>query len=76
MELNQLTIHELKEKLLSREITSVDIVESVFNRIDQVEGKVHAYISLLREDALRGAAGADQKIQEGAGESSAGFRSP
>ena len=67
MELNQLTIHELKEKLLSREITSVDIVESVFNRIDQVEGKVHAYISLLREDALRGAAGADQKIQEGAG---------
>ena len=66
MELNQLTIHELR-KNSSREITSVDIVESVFNRIDQVEGKVHAYISLLREDALRGAAGADQKIQEGAG---------
>jgi len=67
MELNQLTIHELKEKLLSREITSVDIVESVFKRIDQVEGKVHAYISLLREEALRGAAEADQEIRKDTG---------
>jgi len=67
MELNQLTIHELKEKLFSREIASVDIVESVFKRVDQVEGKVHAYISLLREDAIRSAAEADQRIQDGTG---------
>lgn len=67
MELNQLTIHELREKLLSRAVTSVDIVESVFKRIDAVEGKVHAYISLMREDALKSAREADKQIQDGTG---------
>jgi aspartyl-tRNA(Asn)/glutamyl-tRNA(Gln) amidotransferase subunit A len=67
MELNQLTIHELRDKLLSRAVTSVDIVESVFKRVDAVEEKVHAYISLLREDAIKSAAVADKSIQDGSG---------
>jgi aspartyl-tRNA(Asn)/glutamyl-tRNA(Gln) amidotransferase subunit A len=67
MELNQLTIHELREKLRSRAVTSVDIVESVFKRIDAVEGKVHAYISLMQEEAIKSAREADKQLQSGAG---------
>jgi aspartyl-tRNA(Asn)/glutamyl-tRNA(Gln) amidotransferase subunit A len=67
MELNQLTIHELRDKLRAGDTTSVAVTESVFQRIDAVEGKVHAYISLLREDAIKSAMEADKRIQNGTG---------
>ena len=65
MELNQLTIHELQEKIRTGETTSVEIVQSVFNRIDAVEGVVHAYIALMRDSALEEAKRADLDIREG-----------
>ena len=52
MELNQLTIHELQEKIKAGETTSTEIVQAVFRRIDAVEKDVHAYILLTREKAL------------------------
>jgi aspartyl-tRNA(Asn)/glutamyl-tRNA(Gln) amidotransferase subunit A len=65
MELNQLTIHELRDKLRTGEVTAVAAAESVFGRIDAVEGKVHAYISLMRDEALKMAADADRRIHGG-----------
>lgn len=65
MELNQLTIHELQEKMKAGETTSTDIVQSVFRRIDAVEKDVHAYILLTREAALEQAAHADGEIRKG-----------
>ena len=65
MELNQLTIHALRDKLRAGETTAVATAESVFGRIDAVEGKVHAYISLMRDEALKMAADADRRIQNG-----------
>jgi aspartyl-tRNA(Asn)/glutamyl-tRNA(Gln) amidotransferase subunit A len=52
MELNQLTIHELQEKIKNGETSAVKITESVFQRIDAVEERVHSYIRLLKEEAL------------------------
>ncbi|OPY15054.1 MAG: Glutamyl-tRNA(Gln) amidotransferase subunit A [Syntrophus sp. PtaB.Bin001] len=65
MELYSLTIHELQEKIRNGEITSTDIVNSVFGRIDAVEEKVHAYITLMRESAFEEARIADERIRAG-----------
>ena len=65
MELNQLTIHELQEKIKAGETTSTEIVQAVFRRIDAVEKDVHAYILLTREKALEGSAHADEEIKKG-----------
>ena len=64
MELHQLTIHELQEKIKNGE-TSAQITESVFSRIDAVEERVHSYIRLLKEEALAAAAKADEYIKKG-----------
>ncbi|MDQ5984763.1 MAG: Glutamyl-tRNA(Gln) amidotransferase subunit A [Syntrophus sp. SKADARSKE-3] len=65
MALNQLTIHELQHKLKTGETTAVELVRSVFERIDSVEDKVHGYIALMRESAFTQAEEADRNIREG-----------
>ncbi len=64
MELNQLTIHELKEKLKEGKTTSVEITESVFKRIEAVEDKVHSFITLMKDSAFDEAEKADKAIRE------------
>jgi aspartyl-tRNA(Asn)/glutamyl-tRNA(Gln) amidotransferase subunit A len=66
MELNALTIHRLREMLAKGEVSSVDITRSVLERIDQVEEKVGAYITLDRDNALSQAGEADRLMAEGA----------
>ena len=65
MELNRLTIHELREKIRAGEITSTDIVRDVFKRVDEVEGDVHAYITLMKDYAFEEAENADGHIKAG-----------
>ncbi|MHB9096669.1 MAG: Asp-tRNA(Asn)/Glu-tRNA(Gln) amidotransferase subunit GatA [Syntrophales bacterium] len=65
MELYELTIHALMDKLRAGETTSAEITASVFGRIDSVEKDVRAYITLMRESALAEAARADEKIKKG-----------
>ncbi len=65
MDLNRLTIHELREKIGAGEITSTDIVQDVFNRIDAVDKDVHAYISLMKDYAFDEASRADANIRAG-----------
>ncbi|MDI9571389.1 MAG: Asp-tRNA(Asn)/Glu-tRNA(Gln) amidotransferase subunit GatA [Pseudomonadota bacterium] len=65
MELHALTIHELQDKLRAGETTAADILASVCRRIDAVEDKVHAYITLTREAAELQAAAADAAIRRG-----------
>jgi aspartyl-tRNA(Asn)/glutamyl-tRNA(Gln) amidotransferase subunit A len=63
-ELYSMTMHELHRLLCKREVSSIEITKSVFKRIAQVEGKVHAYITLNQELALQQAAVADKKIEK------------
>ncbi len=65
MDLNQLTIHELQEKMKAGETNATEIIQSVFRRIDSVEKDVHAYILLTRDVALSEAAQADEEIKQG-----------
>ena len=62
MSLAALTIHQAGEKLRRREITSVELTEAVFQRIDQTDDKIRAYITLAREAALEQARRADQQL--------------
>ncbi|MCB9076300.1 MAG: Asp-tRNA(Asn)/Glu-tRNA(Gln) amidotransferase subunit GatA [Anaerolineaceae bacterium] len=65
LELYSLTIHEAQAKLRQGEISSVELTESVLERIDAVEAKVGAYISLQPELALRMAEMADERRAAG-----------
>jgi aspartyl-tRNA(Asn)/glutamyl-tRNA(Gln) amidotransferase subunit A len=65
MELHQLTIHELNEKLRSGETSSEEITASIFGRIDAVEKDVRAYITLMKETAFTEAKRADEAIKNG-----------
>ena len=65
LELYELTIHEAQDKLRSGEITSVELTESVLERIGSVEDKVGAYISVQEELALHMARFADERRATG-----------
>jgi aspartyl-tRNA(Asn)/glutamyl-tRNA(Gln) amidotransferase subunit A len=65
MELYRQTIHALQDKIRSGETTAVEILESVFGRIDAVEKDIHAYLLLTRETALEEAVRADAAIRQG-----------
>ncbi len=65
MGLNELTIHELQDKLKRKEVSAREIVDDVFKRIDAVEGRVRSYITLMRESAYREAESADRNIRAG-----------
>ncbi len=65
MELYELTAHELLEKIKKREISSEEIVKSVYNRIGRVEDKLHSYVTLTEEEALLQARNIDEKVAKG-----------
>jgi aspartyl-tRNA(Asn)/glutamyl-tRNA(Gln) amidotransferase subunit A len=65
MALCQYPAHHLHELLKRGEVTSLEITESVFDRIDRVEPQLNAYITLLRNSALKQAREADQMIRRG-----------
>ena len=61
----RLTAHEAHEKLRAKEISSVELTQSVLDRIAEVEPKVHAYITTTPELALEQARQADAKFASG-----------
>jgi len=65
MNMHSLTIGEAREQLANGEITATALVESVLARIDTVDDRVKAYLSLDRDGALAAAEQADKK--EGSG---------
>ena len=60
-----LTIHELHNLLVQRKINAQEVVESVLERIEAVEGLIHAYITVLADMAREQAQRADEKIAQG-----------
>jgi len=65
MDLNNFTIHELRDKLRKKEISSEELVNRYFKRIEKVEGKVESYITLTKEEALKKAKEVDEKLAKG-----------
>jgi aspartyl-tRNA(Asn)/glutamyl-tRNA(Gln) amidotransferase subunit A len=65
VELHQYPAHSLHELLRRGEISSREITESVFDRIEQVESKLNSFISLMKETALEQAKEADRMVRHG-----------
>ena len=65
MELYELTVHELMDKLNKKEITSEDITKSYVSRINEKEENVEAFVTVLSEEAENKAKEIDQKIEKG-----------
>jgi aspartyl-tRNA(Asn)/glutamyl-tRNA(Gln) amidotransferase subunit A len=63
MELYAMTVHELQEKLQKKEASAEEIVQSIFNRIDAVDEKISAYITLTKEEAVKKARALDKEAQ-------------
>ncbi|HEY8492189.1 MAG TPA: Asp-tRNA(Asn)/Glu-tRNA(Gln) amidotransferase subunit GatA [Dehalococcoidia bacterium] len=65
MNLYDLTIHELHQRLVRRELSSRELTEAVLARIRAVEDRVRSYVTLTEELALEQAARADERIARG-----------
>jgi len=65
MKLHELTINQAHNLLRKKEISSRELTRAVFDRIDAVESKVDAYLTLSEELAMQQAAQADKAIASG-----------
>ena len=63
MTLYQRTVRELHQMLIDREVSSVELTESVLGQIDAVGEKTKAYLVVTRELALRQAKDADDRLR-------------
>ncbi len=62
-ELHQLTIHEAHKLLKQRKISSTELTKSVLKRIAEIEGKVHACVTIAEDIALKEAEKVDDYIK-------------
>ncbi len=62
-ELHQLTIHEAHELLERRKISSLELTKSILKRIAEIEGKVHACVTIAEDIALKEAEKVDDYIK-------------
>jgi len=65
MEIFDLTIHELHQKLKAKELSSVEATRAMLARIEAVDSRVNAYITVTPEQALAEAEAADRRIAAG-----------
>ena len=65
MKLHELTIHQLHELLVRKEVTSQEVTEALYRRIDEVDEKIMAYLMLTKEEAFRQADEVDRKVIKG-----------
>jgi len=65
MKLYELTIEKAHRLLERKEITSVELTRAVLERIDAVDGKIGAYLTVAADMALEQARQADQRIAAG-----------
>ena len=65
MDITELTVHELQEKLKNKELTITEITKAYVDRINEKEKDVQAFVTLLTDNALKQAEDLQNKIQSG-----------
>ena len=65
MDITELTVHELQEKLKNKELTVTEITESYVERINEKEKDVEAFVITLTDEALEKAKYVQAKIESG-----------
>lgn len=65
MNITELTVHELLDKLKNKELTSAEITKAYVDRINEKEKDVQAFITPLTDEAIKKAEEIDKKIEAG-----------
>lgn len=65
MNITELTVHELQERLKSKELSITDITKAYVNRITERENDVQAFVTLLTEEATEQAKDIQSKVENG-----------
>ena len=63
MNITELTVHELLEKLKNKELTVTEITKAYIDRINEKEKDVQAFITPLTDEAAKKAEEIDKKIE-------------
>ena len=63
--LEKLTIHELRDKIVNREVTIKQVLDEVFSRIDNVENKIDAFVTVMRDEAYERAEKLQSDLENG-----------
>ena len=65
MDITELTVHELKEKLANKELTICEITNAYVNRINEKEEDVEAFVTTLCDEAVVQAKEIEEKVSSG-----------
>ena len=65
MNITDLTVHELKEKLDKKEITITEITKAYVDRINEKEPEVKAFVTTLTDTAMEEAKKIEEKVNNG-----------
>ncbi len=65
MNITDLTVHELKEKLAKKELTITEITKAYVDRIVDKEPDVKAFVTTLTDEALKQASQIEEKVNNG-----------
>ena len=65
MNIIDLTVHELQEKLKNKELTITEITKAYTDRINEKEKDVQAFVTVLSEEANKQAKEIEEKVNSG-----------
>ena len=65
MDITELTVHELQEKLKNKELTITEITKAYTDRINEKEKDVQAFVTILTKEANEQAKQIEEKIDKG-----------
>ncbi len=65
MDITELTVHELQEKLKNKELTITDITKAYVDRINEKEKDVQAFVTLLTDESVEKAKNIQKKVENG-----------
>ena len=65
MDITNLTVHELKDKIASKELTISQITKAYVDRINEKEEDVGAFVTTLCDDAINKAKEIEEKVNNG-----------
>ena len=65
MSLHALSIHQAQDKLRAREISAIELTQSVLDRIQTTDERLHSYLTVCSDEALKQAHAADRTLANG-----------
>ena len=65
MKVHDLTIHELRHELRRGDLTSTQLTQALFDRIEDTDGKIGSYLTVCRDRGMAEARAADERLANG-----------